>query len=178
MDLSIDMTQEQTLRVSPTLIAVNQILALSSQELQTAIKLEAEENPAFEITEHQTCNLCGEVLKPGIGATNPREWLLLQFDYLKQETGEEPPHVRAILESYFVELGEHKYAYIAQKLGISQEQVEVARDYIRTHLTPYPVMNTDDMSLWGSPSKAQYVSPDVIIREVEGALEVEVVESR
>src|SRR5947209_10643974 len=66
MDLSLDMTQEQTVRVSPTLIAVNQILALSSQELQTAIKQEADENPAFEITEHQTCSLCGEVLKHGI----------------------------------------------------------------------------------------------------------------
>src|SRR5689334_3912323 len=32
MDLSLDMSAEQTQRVSPTLIAVNQILALSSQE--------------------------------------------------------------------------------------------------------------------------------------------------
>src|SRR5438105_7641045 len=66
MDLALDMTFEQTQRVSPTLIAVNQILALSSQELQAAIKQEAEENPAFEVTEHQTCSICGEVLKHGI----------------------------------------------------------------------------------------------------------------
>src|SRR5437016_4148721 len=66
MDLSIDMSVEQTQRVSPTLIAVNQILALSSQELQAAIKQEAEENPAFEVIEHQTCNICGEVLKHGV----------------------------------------------------------------------------------------------------------------
>src|SRR3954454_6128292 len=72
MDLSIDMTQEQTLRVSPTLIAVNQILALSSQELQAAIKQEADENPAFEITEHQTCSICGEVLKHGVCASCAR----------------------------------------------------------------------------------------------------------
>jgi RNA polymerase sigma-54 factor len=302
MDLSIEMSPEQTVRVSPTLIAVNQILALSSQELQAAIKQEADENPAFEIVEHATCNLCGEVLKhgvcvncsrkgltqearqsgleeynpgamiesdfgsgfggsfadideefdpvalvaseptmrerlmndlravlpsgdlpiadylvgnlddrgflmsdpvrlaremgapaervervlqtlrrlgpPGIGATNHQECLLLQLDYLRQEEGEEPPYVRDILNDWFVELGEHKYGLIAQKLGISQADVEVARDYIRSHLTPYPVMAVDDMTLWGSPSKAQYVAPDVIIREVEGELEVEVVESR
>lgn len=302
MDLSIDMSPEQTVRVSPTLIAVNQILALSSQELQAAIKQEADENPAFEIIEHATCNLCGEVLKhgvclncsrkgltpearqsgveeynpgtmiesdfgsgyggsyadvdeefdavalvaseptmrerlmndlravlpssdlpiadyivgnlddrgflmtdpprlareigvpaerverilqtlrklgpPGIGATNHQECLLLQLDYLKQEEGEEPLHVRQILTDWFVELGEHKYGLIAQKLGISQDDVEAARDYIRSHLTPYPVMGADDMALWGSPSKAQYVAPDVIIREVEDQLEVEVVESR
>ena len=66
MDVSLEMNVEQTMRVSPTLIAVNQILALSSQELQTAIKQEAEENPALEISERQTCNMCGEVLRNGI----------------------------------------------------------------------------------------------------------------
>src|SRR5438132_13179066 len=67
MDLSLDMgfEQAQTQRVSPTLVAVNQILALSSLELQAAIKQEAEENPALEIQERQTCNICGEVLRHG-----------------------------------------------------------------------------------------------------------------
>jgi RNA polymerase sigma-54 factor len=304
MDLSLDMTQEQTVRVSPTLIAVNQILALSSQELQVAIKQEAEENPAFEIVEHQTCSICGEVLRhgiclncarpgntpiqesaprddigyglqsgdypsergstsggfdgeddfdpvalvaseptmrerlmndlraalpeaefpvadyligsldergflmsepdalaeemgisverlnyvlktlqrlgpPGIGAQSHQECLILQLDYLAQEKGEEPPHVRTILQDYFVELGEHKYNLIAHKLGITTEDVDEAREYIRSHLTPFPVMSMEDeVSAWGSQSKAQYVAPDVIIRDVEGELEVEVVESR
>ncbi len=305
MDFSIDMMVEQTQRVSPTLIAVNQILALSSQELQVAIKQEADENPAFEVIEHQTCSICGEVLKhgvcmnclrtrpsadtmarssdefsstglpdseysggmnlspvlndgdeefdpvalvaseptlferlmydmrsslpqadfaiadyllgslddrgflasdpatiarelgiseerlvgvlqtlqrlgpPGIGAQNHQECLLLQLDYLKQETGEESPHVKEILSDYFIELGEHKYSYIARKLGISLDDVKAARDYIRTHLTPYPVMGLEnEVTAWGSPSKAQYVAPDVIIKETEGQLEVEVVESR
>ena len=305
MDISLDMGLEQTQRVSPTLIAVNQILALSSMDLQTAIKQEAEENPAFEVIEHQTCNICGEVLKhgvclnclhlrpggdtksrssdemsisgtsdvdylggsslstvfndadddfdpialvasepsmlerimydlrsvlresefviadyilgsmddrgfltcetteiaeqlevpveqvdavlqtmqrvgpPGIGARTHRECLLLQVDYLQQESGEEPPNVRAILRDYFMELGEHKYGQIARKLGITLEDVDDARDFISSHLTPYPVVDMqDEVSSWGSQSKAQYISPDVIIREVEGRLEVEVVESR
>jgi RNA polymerase sigma-54 factor len=301
MDISLEMNAEQTLRVSPTLIAVNQILALSSQELQAAIKHEAEENPALEIQERQTCNICGEVLRhgicvvcsrrtykvdsqsnggedysqgllsdfagaggtyslagdeefdpvalvaseptmrerlmddlrsalpssehaiadylagnldergflmtgpeqmaaelgiplenllnvlyalqrvgpPGIGAQDHRECLVLQLDYLCQETGIEPPNVRKILTNHFVELGEHKYSQIAQKLGISVQDVDEAREYIRSHLTPFPVMSMEDeVSSWGSPSKAQYVAPDVIIRHVEGKLEVEVVESR
>src|SRR5438105_4017828 len=72
MDLALDMTFEQTLKVSPTLIAVNQILALSSQELQAAIKQEAEENPALEITERHTCAICGEVLNHGVCANCSR----------------------------------------------------------------------------------------------------------
>src|SRR5206468_4650256 len=79
---------------------------------------------------------------PGIGAQNHQECLLLQLDYLRQETGEEQPHVRQILSEYFVELGEHKFSYIARKLGISLGDVEAAREYIRTHLTPYPVIGT------------------------------------
>src|SRR3954449_12913124 len=65
MDISLEMNVEQSMRVSPTLIAVNTILALSSQELQNLIKQEAEENPALEITEHQTCAICGDTLRNG-----------------------------------------------------------------------------------------------------------------
>ncbi|MBF6613995.1 MAG: RNA polymerase factor sigma-54 [Chloroflexi bacterium] len=302
MDVSLEMNAEQSMRVSPTLIAVNYILALSSQELQNVIKQEAEDNPAFELTEHQTCAICGDQLKhgvcfncvrgtsstssqdgnddfsysafnyredgadgnftgassddeefdpvslvaaepsvkerllldlrsalpsddffiadylvgnlddrgflaaepetiaddlavsiarvqavletlqrlgpSGIGARDPRECLLLQLNYVEQEKGA-PPHVRQVLENYFVELGEHKYSHIAQKMNITLDQVEAARDYIRNNLTPFPVTWADDeVPTWGSPSKAQYVSPDVIIREVDGELIVEVVESR
>jgi RNA polymerase sigma-54 factor len=116
---------------------------------------------------------------PGIAARDPRECLILQLDYMAREHGEEPPHVRSILEDYFVELGERKFNYIAQKLGISQDEVNDARDFIRNNLNPYPVMGADDdYATWGRPTRAQYVSPDVIIREVDGELEVEVVESR
>ena len=117
---------------------------------------------------------------PGIGARDPRECLILQLDYLKQEKGKEPPHVRDVLTDYFVELGEHKYNHIAHKLGISLDEVDKVREYIRSSLTPFPVMNAEgEVSSWGSPSKAQYVAPDVIIREGEDDnLEVEVVESR
>ena len=303
MDFSFELNVEQSARVSPTLIAVNHVLALSSQELQALIKQEAEENPALDLIEHQTCARCGEVLAhgacrgclrrtsdtsheddagdsfdfsslgyrddelrgafsslpendefdpvslvaaeasmderfmldvrsviasedfpiaeyllgslddrgflmsetaaiaeqmgvaiervdavlgvmqklgpPGIAARDPRECLLLQLDYIEQESGESAPNVRPILTNYFVELGEHKYSYIAQKLGIHIFDVESARDYIRHNLTPFPVMSVDDdYATWGRPSKAQYVAPDVIIREVDGELDVEVVESR
>jgi RNA polymerase sigma-54 factor len=303
MDISIDMNVEQQMRVSPTLIAVNYILALSSQELQELIKQEADENPAFDIVEHQTCSICGEQLRngvcvncsraaaqsttsadvsdefafgalgyrdepyssglsggaddddfdpvslvaseptfgerlmidlrsalspedfpiaeyilgslddrgflscdivtiaddlglelseaervlkvvqrtgpPGIGARDPRECLLLQLDYVKSELGDEPMYVRDILTDYFIELGEHKYNLIAQRLGISLEEVEEAREFIKTNLTPYPVTNSpDEVATWGSQSKAQYVAPDVIICDVDGVMTVEVVESR
>ncbi|HUS14654.1 MAG TPA: RNA polymerase factor sigma-54 [Chloroflexia bacterium] len=298
LDINIDMSSEMGMRVSPTLIAVNQILSLSSMELQKAIKIEAEENPAFEILEHQTCPICGEQIHgnlcsncakrtvtdnspsdglsfddyndysvgggytasaededfdpmtlvaaektlgerlvmdlhtvldredmfmaefligsldergflsqapyeiattlgveesrvqhvleelqhigpPGLGARDLRECLLLQLDHMVQEQDlQEPENVRAILNDYLTELGAHKYGYIAQKLGISSEAVSAARDFIKAHLTPYPVMEAADFQTWGSPSRAQYVSPDVVIKLEEGEFVVEVMESR
>lgn len=301
LDLSIDMAPEMGTRVSPTLIAVNQILSLSSMDLQKAIKQEAEENPAFEIVEHAICPICGEQIRgnacancakrsgndspalgsdgpsfddynygdysgggynattdddefdpmtlvaaertlgerlmadlravldhpdiiiaefligsldergflgqdlyevarrvgaeeervahvleelqrlgpPGIGARDLRECLLLQLDHMVEEEDiPEPPHVRAILSDYLHELGAHKYGYIAQKLSISSEAVATARDFIKAHLTPYPVMDSTDFQTWGSPSRAQYISPDVVIKWEEDEFVIEVMESR
>src|SRR5438552_19014268 len=53
------MYTEQTMRVSPTLIMVNQLLALSSMELQHMVRAEIEQNPALESVEGTTCASCG-----------------------------------------------------------------------------------------------------------------------
>jgi RNA polymerase sigma-54 factor len=53
------MLPEQSVRVSPTLIMVNQLLALSSQELQQTVRRELEQNPALESVENVTCPSCG-----------------------------------------------------------------------------------------------------------------------
>lgn len=54
---------EQTMRVSPSLVALNQILALSSQELQMEVRRELESNPALELSDAPICPSCGDVLK-------------------------------------------------------------------------------------------------------------------
>ncbi len=59
MDQSMQTVPEQTMRVSPTLIMVNQLLALSSIELQQIVHAELEENPALESVETTTCVSCG-----------------------------------------------------------------------------------------------------------------------
>jgi RNA polymerase sigma-54 factor len=53
------MVPEQSVKVSPTLIMVNQLLALSSLELQQMVHTELEENPALESIENTTCISCG-----------------------------------------------------------------------------------------------------------------------
>src|SRR5829696_6047017 len=49
--LNLQMVPEQAMKVSPTLIMVNQLLALSSIELQQMVRAEMEDNPALEAAE-------------------------------------------------------------------------------------------------------------------------------
>ncbi len=119
-----------------------------------------------------------EIAPAGVGARNLQECLLLQLRYLEQEGEIIPEYVRAILENYIEELGSHKYGYIARKLKTSPEKVAEARQFIKQKLSPYPSLDPAVGRTWKSPAKSTYISPDVIIFEREGKLEVEVVEGR
>jgi len=70
MELELDLGQEyspnQTLKVSPRLVAANYILELSSQELQQQIATELNDNPALELVEVPTCRVCGTELQGSI----------------------------------------------------------------------------------------------------------------
>ena len=64
MDLAVE--QQQTMRISPRLVAANHILELSSMELQEALQQELEENPALEMTEYVNCPRCGASTGAGL----------------------------------------------------------------------------------------------------------------
>src|SRR5260221_14065201 len=70
MELELDLGQEyspnQTMKVSPRLVAANYILELSSEELQQQIATELSENPALELVEIPTCRVCGTELQGSI----------------------------------------------------------------------------------------------------------------
>src|SRR5467141_3387071 len=66
LDLGQDFNPNQTMKVSPRLVAANYILELSSQELQQQISTELSENPALELVEIPTCRVCGTELQGSI----------------------------------------------------------------------------------------------------------------
>ncbi|MDO8588061.1 MAG: RNA polymerase factor sigma-54 [Armatimonadota bacterium] len=53
-----DLRQTQTQRIDPKLIMANQVLQLTSLELQQAIEQELAENPALEVNEEDPCEGC------------------------------------------------------------------------------------------------------------------------
>ena len=307
------LSQEQQVRVSPSLIALNQILALSSQELQEEIRREIESNPALEVDERQVCPTCGSSYNgricqrcladnpgalvgrntverkstsddyasdttedyyvpdetwasggrgseeefdpitivaaemslgerilidmsaalheddtpiaeflvgsldergylstsveavaetfqtdperverilhelqavaplPGIGARDIRECLMLQLRYLKDQ-GIESSVVQTMVDKYLTALGEHKYGFIAQQMGVPVDEIHKGREFIKKYLNPFPAEGhageVNGMQPRSGAPKAGYVVPDVIITEREGKFEVEVVESK
>lgn len=117
-----------------------------------------------------------EVGPVGVGARDVPECLLLQLRRLEQD-GITHPYVEQIIRQHWVDLGEHRYGAIAQVLGIGYDDVVAARDFIRQYLRPYPLeRSTSDGTV--SPTQTTYLTPDVIIREEEGKLVAEVVESQ
>src|SRR5258708_3320394 len=57
---------QQSMKVSPRLVAANYILELSSQELQEAIAHELHDNPALEVVDVPTCRVCGSEMQGSI----------------------------------------------------------------------------------------------------------------
>lgn len=118
-----------------------------------------------------------DVAPVGVGARDLRECLLIQLRYLAQGGSEIPPAVERIIDTHLSEFGAHKYGQIARDLGLSTDEVEEAREFIRTFLSPFPMQNQVAKS-WRSPSTSAYVAPDVIISVKDGELDVEVVDGR
>ncbi len=66
MDISQDAVQQQSMKVSPRLVAASYILELSSLELQQAVQAELEDNPALEMTEVTKCPVCGGAMQGNV----------------------------------------------------------------------------------------------------------------
>lgn len=117
-----------------------------------------------------------EIAPVGVGARDVPECLLLQLRRLKGEDVTHP-HVERIIREHWRDLGEHRYGAIAQALTIPYDIVVQARDFIRQYLRPYPLDRSgEDGTI--NPSQVAYLTPDVIIREEEGKLVAEVIESQ
>jgi len=118
-----------------------------------------------------------DVAPIGVGARDLRECLLLQVDYLERTGQPVPPHTREIVDRFLAEFGAHKFGQIARALGISVDDLEDIRDFIRGHLNPFP-LQSDQAKSWRSPTDARFVAPDVVIDLRDDELVVEVVDSK
>ena len=117
-----------------------------------------------------------EVAPVGVGARDVPECLLLQLQRLATE-GVTHPYVERIIRDHYRDLAEHRYGAIAQTLGVPYEVVVDAREFLRQYLRPYPLDRAGAEGVI-NPSQTAYLTPDVVIREEEGKLVAEVIESQ
>jgi RNA polymerase sigma-54 factor len=118
-----------------------------------------------------------DVAPVGVGARSLAECLHLQTDFLRRSGEEIPEHVSYLIDHHLDDLGAHKFGKLARQLGVTPDDIEAARDFIRDRLNPHPMQSTQARS-WGTPTDSPLVSPDVIVRIDNDDILVEIVDSR
>jgi RNA polymerase sigma-54 factor len=114
----------------------------------------------------------------GVGSRNISESLLAQLEYL-HEAGEidVPAAAEPIVRDHLHDLGERRFGQIASTLDITSDEVLEAWEFVKVNLHPYPTSAfTTAVGMRGN--SRTIVRPDVLIRNVDGEITVEVVESR
>ena len=96
----------------------------------------------------------------GIGAANVTDALCLQLERLGA-----PKLAAKIIKEKLPELARHHYEKIARELFVTPSAVKAAADLIRS-LDPFPCRG------FTSAARAEYIFPDIIIREENGLLQV------
>lgn len=114
----------------------------------------------------------------GLGARTVEECLRIQLDRW-EEAGVHHPVARAIVTEHLEDLAQGRYSAIASALDVSYDEVIGGRDFIRSHLRPYPIAESTDIAPWQRQTGPGAVAPDVIVRyDAEDRIEIEVTDSR
>ena len=113
----------------------------------------------------------------GIGSRSITESLLAQIEYLREaDEVEVPPHAEAVVGEHLADLGERRFREVGAAVGASQREVVAVWEFVKSNLNPYPTA-AFTAAVSGDAARP-IIRPDVLIRDVDGELTAEVVESR
>ncbi|CAN5619313.1 MAG: RNA polymerase factor sigma-54 [Chloroflexi bacterium] len=113
----------------------------------------------------------------GIGSRSITESLLAQIAYLREEDEiPVPPHAEAVVRDHLADLGERRFREVAVAVGATQREVIEVWEFVKAKLNPYPTAAFT--AAVSGDSARQIIRPDVLIRDLDGEITVEVVESR
>ena len=113
----------------------------------------------------------------GIGSRSITESLLAQVQYLREQGEMDvPPHAEVVIGKHLADLGERRFREVAASIGATQREVVAVWEFVKSNLNPYPTA-AFTAAVSGDTSRA-IIRPDVLIREIDDELQVEVVESR
>jgi RNA polymerase sigma-54 factor len=113
----------------------------------------------------------------GIGSRSITESLLAQVEYLREQNEiEVPPYAEEVIGQHLADLGERRFREVASSVGCTQREVNAVWEFVKANLNPYPTA-AFTAAVSGDSSRP-IIRPDVLIRDIDGELAVEVVESR
>lgn len=113
----------------------------------------------------------------GLGARSVAECLRIQLARWA-EVGATHPLAEVLIDGHLDDLAHGRFGAIAAALGTTTDEVMAGRDFIRTHLRPYPIAEQTDLSPWERQSGLGSVAPDVVLRYArDGSIAVEVISS-
>jgi len=109
---------------------------------------------------------------PGVGAFDLQESLLLQIDRKKEDFPEHRKELQVtydILKNHFDEFSKKHYSKIIQRMGITEENLKKAVEFI-IKLSPKPgAMFSNPMN-----RTSQHITPDFLLETVDGELLVSI----
>ena len=100
----------------------------------------------------------------------------MQIAHLRELGADVPKIAEALVRDHLEALAERHFRDIAHDLGVAERDVIAAWEFVKTNLHPYPASAFVAATRGDSPRPI--LRPDVLIRIVDGELEIEVVESR
>jgi RNA polymerase sigma-54 factor len=112
-----------------------------------------------------------ELGPPGIATRDSRECLLVQIDALEAQ-GVTCAHVRTLVADHMEDLGAGRFKQLARKLGITSDELDEARAFIRRHLWPYPAQAASSEA--APAQRTRYRTADIIIMLRDNQFVVEV----
>ncbi|NQT19083.1 MAG: RNA polymerase factor sigma-54 [Planctomycetes bacterium] len=102
---------------------------------------------------------------PGVGARDVKECLLSQLTDPDKRTLE-----KELLENHLEDIHMNRIPKIMRDTSRTAEEIQAALDYIRRHLNPRPG------NVFGG-EQPQYITPDIIVEEVDGTYEVRLLDT-
>ena len=129
-------------------------LALVTNDLAFRQGIEASQEEVEEVLQ-----IVQSLDPAGIGARNLRECLLLQLERMDDEG-----LATTIVRDHFDDFANHRYEHIRQVLGVSDEELDMAAETIRS-LNPKPLGSDNEDS-----DTAAYVTPDIVLTQHDGQL--------
>ncbi len=159
-------------------VADHVIGALDSNGFLTQTDAEIAATTNVEISDVEQVLDAMKGLEPiGIGSRSITESLLAQIEYLREQNEIEiPPHAERVVGEHLADLGERRFREVAAAVGATQREVITVWEFVKSNLNPYPTA-AFTAAVSGDSSRP-IIRPDVLIRDIDGELTVEVVESR